>query len=133
MTYKADQKAWRGYGKRNPEGSTVNVDPSAANSSPEARAEKSKRNVPATLETVEREYAEWEKTAMPGQLRKAKDVPKLYKALHMRAMTGHCSLRQRIKLTCAECMGWSNVREEVRNCTATACSLWQVRPYQEKA
>jgi len=46
------------------------------------------------------------------------------------------SLRAHIDAKCAECMGCTpdhlerGFREQIRACTAPACPLWPVRPYQ---
>lgn len=41
------------------------------------------------------------------------------------------SLRKSINAKCYDCS--CEQIEEIRNCTAKSCPLWNVRPYQEKA
>lgn len=48
------------------------------------------------------------------------------------------SLRKSINAFCAQCMGCTEAavepgfRNEIRDCTAKHCALWNVRPHQEK-
>ena len=54
------------------------------------------------------------------------------------AATEKHSLRAHINAMCAHCMGCTadsveeGFRSEVRHCSAPACPLWDVRPYQTK-
>jgi len=62
-------------------------------------------------------------------------TPTLYKGLFERC-TGQtpskrASPKQRIKAFCPECVGFD--RAAVTGCTAWACPLWEIRPYQVKA
>ena len=41
---------------------------------------------------------------------------------------GQASPRQCIKAFCLECNGWEEAA--IRDCTATACPIWRLRPYQ---
>ncbi len=50
-------------------------------------------------------------------------------AVFIRAFSGR-SLRAGVNAHCLECLGLS--RDEVRNCSAPACTLWPYRPYQRK-
>lgn len=52
-----------------------------------------------------------------------------FTGLFKRAFDGS-SLRAAISAKCAECC-WLD-RSAIRDCTATNCPLWTVRPYQEK-
>ena len=51
-------------------------------------------------------------------------------ALYWRVYIGKSSPRECIKAFCLECNGWDE--GYIRGCTATACPLWQLRPYQRK-
>lgn len=42
------------------------------------------------------------------------------------------SLRLAVNAMCYQCMGKTKVVEDIRNCTAKECALYNVRPYQEK-
>jgi len=41
---------------------------------------------------------------------------------------GQASPRECIKAFCLECNGWEEAA--IRDCTATACPIWRLRPYQ---
>ncbi len=59
-------------------------------------------------------------------VKKRADMPKKYRGLYDKAMSGEASPRQAIKSFCLECTGW--VKEEVRLCTGAACELYNYRP-----
>jgi len=61
------------------------------------------------------------------------EVPISYRALQIKAANGKCSPRQAIKAKCQECVGFENVSDGVKNCTAKTCPLWRFRPYTGKA
>lgn len=54
------------------------------------------------------------------------DMPKAYRGIYDRAMTGQ-SKAAAIHSFCLECMGWQ--REEIRLCTSYPCPLYPYRPY----
>jgi len=51
-----------------------------------------------------------------------------FKGLFRWVYQGGCGPRQCIKAFCLECNGWEP--DAIRDCTATACPLWRLRPYQ---
>ena len=51
-----------------------------------------------------------------------------FKGLFLRCSRGVASTRHRIKAFCLECNGWEPAA--IRDCTATACPLFRIRPYQ---
>ena len=59
-------------------------------------------------------------------LHRARQMPESSRRTYVRACAG--SRTAAIKAQCMECLGWS--RSDVRQCTALACPLWPVRPYQ---
>ena len=52
----------------------------------------------------------------------------MYKSLMRRACEGSASPRQAIKAFCLHCVG--DLRDQITNCTAYACPLYEYRPYQ---
>lgn len=50
--------------------------------------------------------------------------------LFRRVYDGKASPRQCIKAFCIECVGYEEI--EVRDCTAPACPLWNLRPYRTR-
>ena len=48
--------------------------------------------------------------------------------LFRKVYKGQASPRQCIKAFCLECIGWDVAA--IRTCTATACPIWRLRPYQ---
>ena len=72
------------------------------------------------------------KQALQGNLRRRRieTCPILYRPALARSFSPKCSARQRVKAMCLECLGF--VRAEITACTAYACPLWLIRPYQEK-
>ncbi len=53
------------------------------------------------------------------------------KNLFRRVFEGVASPRQCIKAFCLECNGFE--KESIPECTADACPLWRLRPYQRKS
>lgn len=58
------------------------------------------------------------------------EIPRAYRAVYDRAVASN-SLRAAINAHCLECIGYRTA--EVRACTALACPLYAVRPYQESS
>jgi len=58
-------------------------------------------------------------------------MPRQYRKTYQRAAAGSASPRMAIKAFCQECVGWQ--REEIKNCTGTACPLFLYRPYQSSS
>lgn len=56
-------------------------------------------------------------------------APTRYRSLYRRAWAGK-SLRAAVDCFCCECLGFSPA--EIRRCTAPACPLYEVRPYQRR-
>ncbi len=54
-----------------------------------------------------------------------------FKGLFLRCYRGVGGPRQCIKAFCLECNGWEPAA--IRDCTATACPLFRLRPYQVAA
>lgn len=66
-----------------------------------------------------------------GQIEaKLEKMPKGARYGYLRATLRKTSAKTAIKAHCLECCGY--VREEVAKCSAKACTLWQLRPYQPK-
>ena len=53
-----------------------------------------------------------------------------YAGLFQAVYVGASSPRQCIKVFCLDCMGLQ--KDEIPLCSATACPLWKLRPYQRK-
>lgn len=60
--------------------------------------------------------------------RRIETAPESFRRLLTQATAGKCSPRQAIKAQCAECVGFD--REAITTCTAYACPLWHLRPFQ---
>ena len=60
-------------------------------------------------------------------LKRLLEMPESSRRTFLLALWG-TSRQSAIKAFCMECVGWE--REEVRNCTATACPLWAHRPWK---
>jgi hypothetical protein len=73
---------------------------------------------------------DFEKKQKAQIAQRRKQMPKSYRANYDSAMTGK-SRRAAIKAFCLECVCWQV--EEVRCCTDLGCSLYSVRPYQERS
>jgi len=57
--------------------------------------------------------------------RRMADMPKAYRKVYQRAMTGR-SRKAAMRAMCLECCGWQRV--EVANCSAPNCPLYPYRP-----
>ena len=57
-------------------------------------------------------------------------APESFRGILKRALSGNCSPRTAIKAQCGECNGFD--RDGIRDCTAYACPLWNLRPYREE-
>ena len=57
-------------------------------------------------------------------------VPSSMRKTFMDAYEGKAGLRAAIKAKCQDCSSWQ--REEIANCEARGCPLWNYRPYQKK-
>lgn len=57
-------------------------------------------------------------------------MPASYRKLFERSWAGKVSPRTAIKCFCLECVGFE--RAGISGCTAWACPLWPLRPYQPK-
>lgn len=55
------------------------------------------------------------------------DMPEIHRANYDKAMRGK-SMRAATKAFCLECVCWQ--KEEVRQCTDSACPLYPYRPYK---
>ena len=67
----------------------------------------------------------------PRRVRRFKQVAEHYPSrmgLFRKVYHGQASPRQCIKAFCLECNGWESAA--IRECTATACPLWRLRPFQ---
>lgn len=58
------------------------------------------------------------------------NMPVSHRKLFQRAWAGKASPRATIKAFCLDCVGFE--RAAVTGCTAFACPLWPLRPYQRK-
>ena len=67
----------------------------------------------------------------PRRVRRLKQVEEHYPSragLFRKVYQGKASPRQCIKAFCLECNGWEMFA--IRDCSATACPIWGLRPYQ---
>jgi len=62
--------------------------------------------------------------------RRLATMPAAYRKLFERCWAGKVSPRAAIKCQCLECIGFE--RAAITGCTAYACPLWRLRPYQNK-
>lgn len=60
-------------------------------------------------------------------------IPALYKHRYILGLAGRLTSGQSIKLKCAECVGFEEVKDRVGGCTTYRCPLWQMRPFQSEA
>ena len=68
----------------------------------------------------------------PRRERRFKQVTEHYPSrmgLFRKVYQGQASPRQCIKAFCLECNGWEP--DAIAKCTAPACPLWNLRPYQQ--
>jgi hypothetical protein len=63
---------------------------------------------------------------------KAARVPAQFRTQYLRAAYKKAPPSMAIKAFCRECVGYSDIKNMVGNCTALACPLWMYRPYQKK-
>lgn len=59
-------------------------------------------------------------------------VPDKQAGRYRRALEAGPSLRNAVNAKCAECVGFEDTTDRVRNCTTKRCALWSYRPYQTK-
>ena len=73
-------------------------------------------------------------TAASKRAGRLSTVPDYYRGLFKRIYSAGtrraASPRERIKAFCLECIGFK--RDEITTCTAYACPLWDIRPYQHE-
>ena len=62
-------------------------------------------------------------------IKKADDMPAIYRKNYLAAVSGKATPRNAIKAFCIECMGF--VRSEVTNCDVIDCPLNLYRPYRK--
>jgi len=60
--------------------------------------------------------------------RRLERCPTLYRPLLARCYSRRASPREAVKAFCQECCGYD--RRAITECTAYACPLWHLRPYQ---
>jgi len=60
-------------------------------------------------------------------LDRLKQMPVGWRKVYLRALGG--SQAAGIKAHCGECIGW--IRDEITKCTAHACPLYRLRPFQD--
>lgn len=65
-------------------------------------------------------------------LRFSETIPEIFRPLFQRVIMGKAPPRQVIKSHCQQCVGFEEVFDRVRNCSAYSCALWSARPYQHK-
>ena len=63
------------------------------------------------------------------RLRQVSEQSPRHKGLFERVFAGDSSPRQCIKAFCLECNGWET--DAIAKCTAPACPLFNVRPFQK--
>ncbi len=62
-------------------------------------------------------------------IKKADDMPEIYRKNYLAAISGKASPRNAIKSFCLECMGWQ--RNEVSRCSTIDCPLNLYRPFRK--
>jgi hypothetical protein len=81
---------------------------------------------------IKNSQTDWESEfGDPRRVRRFKQVAEHYPSrmgLFRKVYHGQASPRQCIKAFCLECNGWEE--PAIRDCTATACPIWRLRPYQ---
>lgn len=65
------------------------------------------------------------------EVKHMESAPSLYQRPLLEAYAGTASPKNAIKAKCQECVGFENVVDRIRNCTAL-CALRPYRPYQVK-
>lgn len=61
--------------------------------------------------------------------RKLRSIRKKYHSLYLYSVLGKLSPRQAIKQQCYECIGYSDVRNNIADCKGYCCPLYAYRPY----
>jgi hypothetical protein len=61
-----------------------------------------------------------------------KTVPMLFRSRFEKHLKGGLGRAQSMNLKCAECVGFEDVVQRVKNCATWKCPLWNYRPYQER-
>lgn len=63
------------------------------------------------------------------------NIPKLHSGLFDRVLLSaqKASRAEAVKAKCIDCMGFENVANRVRECSAVTCPLYHFRPYQDKS
>lgn len=73
---------------------------------------------------------EFLQTAKGADKARYRSVPKRLRKQWLDAYNGELSNLKRIKLFCQECVGYGET-DQITNCTARGCPLWQVRPFRK--
>jgi hypothetical protein len=60
--------------------------------------------------------------------RRLPEVPRCYRQLYLKVVSGQGTRSQCIKAHCLECVGWD--KKEVAHCASTACGLYRFRPFK---
>lgn len=69
--------------------------------------------------------------AQSDQIRKhIESIPVNFRLRSVRAFKGELSATQTLRLKCAECVGFEDVRPRVSTCKSWRCPIWNLRPYQ---
>ncbi|MDC1174208.1 hypothetical protein OAT67_02360 [Bacteriovoracaceae bacterium] len=58
-------------------------------------------------------------------------IPSKFQNLLKKTFSGDVSPRKAIKAKCYDCVCFENVKEQISNCSITACPLYQYRPYKD--
>lgn len=59
------------------------------------------------------------------------DVPDRFRDNYNDCLTGETTLATVVKLTCAECVGFEDTANAVRECKSWRCPIWLYRPHQD--
>lgn len=62
---------------------------------------------------------------------RAKQVPSARFPSWAKSVLGIASPRAAIKARCEDCVGYEQLPESIRSCTAVACPTWAYRPHQK--
>jgi hypothetical protein len=87
------------------------------------------KNQTDLLRLYQKLFPEATENAIKKLIQRRRDIPRQYRKLYDRCITGQASPREAIKMQCLECCAW--VKYEVVACNNHACSLFKYRPYQE--
>lgn len=85
----------------------------------------------ATSTAADTPNADLERKIAQKRAGRVSTSPQSVRALLSRVFAGKAPRSACIKAMCLECVGFD--RAAVTKCTAWACPLWNVRPFQEKA